>query len=80
MIDTRKIAEDIIAYSKAHENDALECKPGFIGWETPYYCNSIDEIEEEVIEYGYKSTKSAIRGMTRQFLIYFDYSEDIRNA
>jgi hypothetical protein len=78
MVNTRKIAEDIMAYSKAHENDALARKPGFIGWETPYYCQTIDEIESEVIEYGYKSTAAAIKDMTKQFIMYNDYAEDIR--
>jgi len=80
MTDTRKIAEDIMTYSKAHENDALEGKPGFVGWETPYYCQTIDEIEEEVIEYGYTSTSHAIREMTKGFKMYESYANDIRNS
>jgi len=78
MIDTRKIAEDIMAYSEAHENDALARKPGFIGWETPSYCQTIDEIESDVIRYGYKSTAQAIKDTTKVLLMCDDHAEDIR--
>ena len=85
MTDTRQIAVDIMAYSKAHENDALSAREPtgdmkWVNWEIPYYCNTVDEIEAEVIENGYKSTAHAIREMSKGFKIYFEYEEDIKGS
>ena len=85
MTNTRQIAEEVMAYSKAHENDALSAsEPNgdmkYIGWETPYYCYSIEELEDEITEDGYTTTKEAIKGMTEGFKMHNEYSEDIRGA
>ena len=81
----RQIAVDIMAYSKAHENDALAAREPtgdmkWVNWEIPYYCNTVDEIEAEVIENGYKSTAHAIREMSKGFKMYFEYEEDIKGS
>lgn len=85
MVDTRKIAEEVMAFSKEHENDALEAPESWgdmkwIGWEIPYYCSSIEELEDEIIEEGYTSTKNAIAHMSKRFKLHHEYVEDIRGA
>jgi hypothetical protein len=85
MNDTRLIAEEIMAYSKHHENDALmAAEPTgdmkWIGWEVPYYCMTVEEIESDVVEAGYTSTDEAIKDMSAGFAKYHEYVEDIRGA
>jgi len=85
MKTSRQIALEVMEYSKAHENDALEAGESYgdikwAGWETPYYCQSIDELEIDIAQDGYTTTKQAIAGMTKGFQLRHAYSEDIRGA
>ena len=83
MVNTRKIAEDIMAYSKAHENDALEATESYgdikwVNWETPYYCYTIEELEDNIIADCYLTTAEAIEEMTKTFKMQHEFAEDIR--
>jgi hypothetical protein len=83
MTDSRQIAEEVIAYSKEHENDALEAGESYgdmkwVGWEVPYYCYSVEEMQEMIIEEGYTTTKQAIAGFTKSFQNRHAVAEDIR--
>ena len=85
MTDTRQIAVDIMAYSKAHENDALQATESYgdikwVNWETPYYCYTIDELEDNIIADGYKTTIQAIKGMSKMFKRQHAFAEEIRKA
>jgi len=85
MKDTRKIAEEVMAYSKEHEEDALASSETwgdmkYVRWEIPYYCMSVEELEEDIISRGYTSTKHAIAEMTKLNKIVADYIDDIKGA
>jgi hypothetical protein len=81
----RQIAQAVLDYSKLHENDALMAgepggDPKWSGWEEPYYCQTIDELETEIAEEGYTTTAQAIRAMTKGFQLRHEYIQDIRGA
>ena len=81
----RQIAQAVLDYSELHENDALMAgEPDgdlkWSGWEVPYYCQTIDELEAEIAEEGYTTTAQAIRAMTKGFQLRHEYIQDIRGA
>ena len=81
----RQIAQAVLDYSELHENDALMAgEPDgdlkWSGWEVPYYCQTIDELETEIAEEGYTTTAQAIRAMTKGFQLRHEYIQDIRGA
>ena len=78
----RQIAEAIMAYSQLHENDALMASEPtgdmqWIGWEVPYYCMTVEEIESDVVEAGFTTVAEAIRVMSKGFSEYHTYKSDI---
>jgi len=85
MPTSRQIAIEVMRYSEEHENDALMApEPGgdmkYIGWEIPSYCQTIDELECEIFEAGYKTVDQAIKEMSDGFQRYHEYRQEIINS
>jgi hypothetical protein len=81
----RQIAEAVMAYSNLHENDALMATEPtgdmkWIGWEVPYYCMTVEEIEGDVVKAGFSTVAEAIKVMSKGFADYHKICADFDAA